>query len=103
VVMEYEGSNGTISVEGDQLTLTHWGPIAEAEGLTTDRPRRIPLGAISEVKLEEAGWSEFGWLTLGLGGNEAPDLTEKSAASNAESVTFLLDGTRRSCRFTNGC
>jgi hypothetical protein len=90
--MEYEGGNGTISVEGDQLTLTHWGPAAEADGLAIDQPRRIPLQAISEVKLEKAGWSEFGWLTLGLGGHGAPDLTEKSAASNAETVTFLLDG-----------
>jgi hypothetical protein len=70
--MEFKGYNGTISVGDRALTITHSGLIAKAGGLVRDKPREIPLQAISGVNLKEASRMANGWLTLGVGGATQP-------------------------------
>ncbi|WP_319462517.1 SHOCT domain-containing protein [Micromonospora sp. RTP1Z1] len=86
--MEYKGYNGTIVTEDDHLILTHSGFAARSGGLVVDRPRRIPLEAVSGVVLKEANLMVNGWLTLGLGGVAPPRLSAGTAGSNPNTVIF---------------
>jgi hypothetical protein len=86
--VECKGYNGTIVAEGDQLIITHSGIVAKSGGLVVDQPRRIPLQAVSGVKLKEASRMVNGWLTVGLGGVVPPQLSAGTVASNADTVTF---------------
>ncbi len=74
--------------EGDHLIITHSGLAAKGGGLVVDQPRRIPLQAVSGVKLKEASRMTNGWLTVGLGGVAPPQLSAGTAASNADTVVF---------------
>lgn len=86
--VEYKGYNGTILIEGDYLIITHSGFVAKSGGLQVDQPRRIPLQALSGVKVGEASRLVNGWLTLGLGGVTLPELSAGTAGSNADTVMF---------------
>jgi hypothetical protein len=86
--VECKGYNGTIVAEGDHLIITHSGIVAKGGGLVVDQPRRIPLQAVSSVKLKEASRMTNGWLTVGLGGVALPQLGAGTAASNADTVMF---------------
>jgi hypothetical protein len=86
--VEYRGYNGTIVTEDDHLILTHSGLVAKSGGLVVDRPRRIPLQAVSDVVLKEASRMVNGWLTIGLGGVAPPQLSAGTAGSNANTVIF---------------
>jgi hypothetical protein len=86
--VECKGYNGTIVAEGDHLIITHSGLVAKSGGLVVDQPRRIPLQAVSGVKLKEASRMTNGWLTVGLGGVAPPQLGAGTAASNADTVMF---------------
>jgi hypothetical protein len=86
--VECKGYNGTIVAEGDHLIITHSGLVAKGGGLVVDQPRRIPLQAVSGVKLKEASRMTNGWLTVGLGGVAPPQLSAGTAASNADTVVF---------------
>ncbi len=86
--MECKGYNGTMVAEGDHLIITHSGLAAKGGGLVVDQPRRIPLQAVSGVKLKEASRMTNGWLTVGLGGVAPPQLSAGTAASNADTVVF---------------
>lgn len=85
LMVEYIGYNGTIVIENNLLILTHRGVPAKAAGLTTDQPRRIPLAAISGVRWKPASMLVNGWLSLGLGGDSAP---ESAGADCPDAVTF---------------
>ena len=85
---EYSGYNGSIVVEGDQLTITHSGMAAKAGGLVHDQPRTIPLQAVSDVAIKEATRLTNGWITLGLGGTNAAKLGSTNAPSDPNSVIF---------------
>lgn len=86
--MDFNGYNGTIAVNGEQLTITHSGFAARTGGLVRDQPREIPLRAISGVNFKEATRLVNGWLTLGLGGAEPVRLNAGTAASDANTVMF---------------
>jgi Short C-terminal domain/Domain of unknown function (DUF4429) len=86
--MDFNGYNGTIAVNGDQLTITHSGFAARTGGLVRDQPREIPLRAISGVNFKEATRLVNGWLTLGLGGAEPVRLSGGTAPSDANTVMF---------------
>lgn len=86
--MDYKGYNGSIVAESDHLIITHSGLVAKSGGLLVDQPRRIPLTAVSGVKLKEANRMVNGWLTLGLGGAPPPQLSAGASASNADTVVF---------------
>ena len=86
--MEYKGYNGTILADGDHLIITHSGLVAKSCGLPVDQPRRIPLQALSGVKIKEASRMVNGWLTVGLGGVTPPQLGAGTAGSNAATVMF---------------
>lgn len=86
--MDFTGYNGTIAVNDDQLTITHAGLAARTGGLVRDRPRQIPLGAISGINFKGATRMVNGWLTLGLGGAEPIRLDAGMAASDANTVMF---------------
>jgi hypothetical protein len=63
--MTYRGYNGTLSVEGDVLVLTHEGAMALLAGLPTNVPRRIPLASISDAALHASSMLTNGWLAVG--------------------------------------
>ncbi|MEQ6901771.1 DUF2510 domain-containing protein [Nocardioides sp. YIM 152588] len=86
--MDFKGYNGTISIDGDRMTLTHSGLVAKAGGLVRDQPRSIPLQAVSDVAFKDASRMANGWITLGLGGANALSLTSSTAASNPDTVMF---------------
>jgi hypothetical protein len=86
--MDFNGYNGTIAVNGEQLTITHSGFAARTGGLVRDQPREIPLRAVSGVNFKEATRLVNGWLTLGLGGAEPVRLNAGTAASDANTVMF---------------
>ena len=87
---EIKGDNGTIAVDGGVvIILTHRGLRAEAAGLVVDEPRRIPSAAVSGVNLKPANAVlNSGWLSLGLGGLQAPDLGLMTAPSDPNTITF---------------
>lgn len=85
--VEYRGYNGTVGVDADHLTITHSGMPARVSGLECDRPRRIPLQAVSGSAFKDATRLTNGWLTIGLRG-EAPAEVGATAASNPETVMF---------------
>lgn len=86
--VECKGYNGTIVVDGDHLVITHSGFSARVAGLTVNQPRRIPLEAVSGVRLRQPGVFRQGWLTVTVDGQPAPELNAKEAGSNADTVTF---------------
>jgi Domain of unknown function (DUF4429) len=86
--LHYDGYNGRLSVEEEVLTLVHWGLVAKGGGLATDRPRRIPLQAVSGVAFRPATRLVNGYITLGLGGATAPELGATEAGSDPNTVTF---------------
>lgn len=86
--MDYTGYNGTISVEGDVLTITHSGFVAKSAGLPVDKPRTIPLAAVSGVFFAPATRLINGHLTLGLGGAAAEKLKTSAVADNPDTVMF---------------
>lgn len=86
--MDFNGYNGTIAVNGEQLTITHSGFAARTGGLVRDQPREIPLRAISGINFKEATRLVNGWLTLGLGGAEPVRLNGGKAPSDANTVMF---------------
>jgi hypothetical protein len=86
--MEYSGYNGKITVEGDLLLLEHQDLSAKVAGLGTGRPRRIPLQTVSGVAIKPASRFMNGWLTLGLGGAAAPEVTLATAASHPDTILF---------------
>lgn len=85
-MVEYRGYNGTISIDGDHLVITHHGLAAKASGLTTDTPRRFLLTALTDVHLRPASVLVNGALAVGFNGIPAP---RKPAANCAEAVMFL--------------
>jgi hypothetical protein len=86
--MKYDGYNGQIVIDGDALVISRDGMVARAAFGKGAEPRRIPLQAISAVALHEATRLKNGWISLGVGGAEAPDLGTGSAASNGDTVMF---------------
>ena len=86
--MDYQAYNGVITVDGACITITHTGMIADTGGLVLDQPRRVPLQAVSGVALKQPTRLLNGWLTLGLGGPEAAQLTLRAAPSNPDTVIF---------------
>ena len=86
--MKYEGYNGQITVEGDQLVITRDGMVARTAFGKATPPRSIPLPAISGVTLQEASRLKNGWLQLHLGGQVTASLTPSTAASNGDAVMF---------------
>lgn len=86
--MEYRGYNGAIVVDEAQLTINHTGIGAKIGGLAHDQPRAIPLQAISGVRLKQASRMVNGYLTLGVGGAEVPELNAGTIASDPNTVLF---------------
>lgn len=74
---EYEGYSGQIALEDDALVLSRRGVAAKLGGLSSG-PRRIPLGAISDVALTAATRMKNGTVRLGLGGEPPPSADEVS-------------------------
>lgn len=79
----YTGVNGTIRANANSLTLTK-------SGLGVDKtPRSIPLGALSGVRMTApTSLGTRGYLTLGLGGEDAAELGMMKAANDTNSVLF---------------
>lgn len=86
--MKYEGLNGTVEVEGEELIITRSGMVARATFGKDVPPRRIPLQAISGVRYKEPSRLTNGWVQLLLGGVEKPELSAKTAAGDPDAIMF---------------
>ncbi len=86
--MLYDGYNGKVVIEQEHLVVLREGMVARAAFGKDTPPRRIPLRAISGVAFQDASRLKNGWLTIGLGGADAPTLGVSAAASNADTVMF---------------
>ncbi len=83
----YKGYNGTIHIDGEILIITREGVVAKAAGLAGP-DRRIPLKAVSGVRIKPATRLTNGCLTLGLGGAKADDPEANTTAGNRNTVLF---------------
>jgi hypothetical protein len=86
--MRYEGYNGQIEVTDDELVITRDGAKARLIFGKDTAERRIPLQALSGVRLKEATRLSNGWVQLLLGGEIPAELSTGTAASNANTVVF---------------
>jgi hypothetical protein len=86
--LKYEGYNGQIDVGDDELVITRDGMKARALFGKNTPERRIPLQAVSGVRLREATRLKNGWVQLLLGGEAADELSAGTAGSNANTVLF---------------
>lgn len=87
-MVEYTAYNGTITVEEDAVVITHHGVVAKTSGRATNTPRRLPLAAVSGVRIKPATLLENGWLSLGIGGGDAPELSGGAVANCPDAVMF---------------
>jgi hypothetical protein len=85
--MIYEGHNGSIEIEGDQLVVRREGLVARG-AFGKVPPRRIPLRVVSGVAMQDASRLKNGHITLGLGGEPAASLNFTTAGSNGDTVLF---------------
>jgi hypothetical protein len=86
--LKYEGYNGQIEVRDNELVITREGLAARAVFGKNTAERRIPLQALSGVRLKEATRLKNGWVQLLLGGEKPAQLSAVSAASDANTVVF---------------
>lgn len=86
--VDYQGYNGTLSIEGDSLVISHHGLAAKGGGLATGVPRRVPLAALSDVRLKPATRMLNGHITFGFGGEQAATLGVNQAASNGNTIVL---------------
>jgi hypothetical protein len=87
-LVKYDGYNGQIEVDDDELVITRDGLVARAAFGKDTPERRIPLQALSGVRLKEATRLKNGWVQLLLGGETPAELSAGTAASNANTVMF---------------
>lgn len=83
--MTWHGHNGAVSVDGDALLIdrdTTAGRLAFGKGV---QPRRVPLSAITGVRLKPASRLVNGHLSLGLNGVEP---AASGVPSDVDSVVF---------------
>lgn len=92
--MRYEGYNGQITVEGDDLILSWEGTVAKA-AFGSGPAESIPLEPVSGVTIKDATRSRNGSLQLHLDDDPVPTLTAATAASNAETVLFRFKDQER--------
>jgi hypothetical protein len=88
VGVEYKGYNGSVVADTDAIIITHFGMAAKAAGLVRDKPRRVPLPAISGVRFRAATRMTNGAITFGVGGGEAPDARAGSTGASANAILF---------------
>ena len=86
--VRYEGYNGQIELSEDELVITREGLGARTIFGKNTPERRIPLLALSGVRLREATRLKNGWVQLLFGGETAAELSGSTAASNANTITF---------------
>src|SRR4051794_3128393 len=86
--MKYEGYNGQVTVDGDALVITREGLAARASFGKDTPPRRIPLQAVSEVRLKAASRMSNGWLQLLLGGEDKAEPKATNAGGDPDVVMF---------------
>jgi len=88
VGVEYKGYNGSVVVDGAAIIITHSGMAAKASGLVRDKPRRVPLQAVSGVGFRAATKLTNGAITFGVGGEEGSDAGIGKTATSANAVSF---------------
>ncbi len=89
--MDYKGANGTISMHDDYLTITHSGFNAKLSNLPTNQPKTIPFAAISGVRVKPATvLGGNGFITFGLGGEDAPEMGRTAATQHRDSLMFTV-------------
>lgn len=88
VGVEYKGYNGSVVVDGAAIIITHSGMAAKASGLVRDKPRRVPLQAVSGVGFRAATRLTNGAITFGVGGEEGSDAGIGKTATSANAVSF---------------
>ncbi len=86
--MTYEGYNGTIEIEDSALVIARSGRIARAAFGKETPQRRIPLQAVHGVRFKAASRLTNGWVQVLLGGEDAPEPTQGTAAGDPNVVTF---------------
>lgn len=82
---EYKGHAATVTIDQDFITIRR-GTLAGL-GLGVDGERRIPLGAIASVRLQDATFLRNGYLQLSVG-EPRPPLAAASAVSDSDTVMF---------------